>query len=250
MSAWPFSFVLVVCATFLLGGIVKGAVGFGLPLVVVATLTPIYGLKTALALLIVPALVTNATQALTGGHLGELLNRLWSYLAAIAFGMFFGVKVLAIADPRTTSAMLGLMLSFYALAALMDWELPHPDRHERLLTPAVGLLNGTLSGMTGVYVFPAVLYLRAIRLERDGLIQAMGLVFLVSTLSLGANLAGRGLLPGNLALASLASVVPALLGQWLGQAVRRRLSETLFRRLFLAALLVVGVSILVRALLL
>lgn len=247
MTTATVSFALVVGVTFLAGGIVKGTLGFGLPLVAVAALTPVYGLKSALALLIIPSFASNLTQAFVGRHLRALLRRLWAYLLAICIGMVAGVGVLSSADPRAMSGTLGVMLSLYALAALLRWELPSPGRLEPVATPLVGLLNGTLSGMTGVYVFPAALYLRALGLERDALIQAMGLVFLVSTLALAANLAGRNLLPGDLALASAGAVLPSLAGQAIGQRLRRRLSDQHFRRAFLGGLLVVGVGILLRA---
>jgi uncharacterized membrane protein YfcA len=46
-------------AVFLLAGLVKGTVGLGLPLVSVALLTPLHDLSTAMALMLVPAILTN-----------------------------------------------------------------------------------------------------------------------------------------------------------------------------------------------
>ena len=53
-------------ACFLIAGVVKGTVGFGLPLVSVALITVLIDLPTAMALLVVPAVLTNFWQAMVG----------------------------------------------------------------------------------------------------------------------------------------------------------------------------------------
>jgi uncharacterized membrane protein YfcA len=109
-------------------------------------------------------------------------------------------------------------------------------------------VNGVLTGMTGSYVVPGVLYLQGIGLARDQLIQAMGMLFLVSTIALGLALGSNDLLNAELGLLSAAALVPALIGMALGQSLRRRLPEPLFRRVFFTALLLLGGYIIARAL--
>jgi uncharacterized membrane protein YfcA len=102
--------------------------------------------------------------------------------------------------------------------------------------------------MTGSFVVPGVLYLQGLGLGRDALIQAMGLLFTLSTLTLAAALGGSGLLSPDLGLWSAAAVAPALIGMTLGQKVRRALPEARFRRVFFAALLLLGAYIVAGAL--
>jgi uncharacterized membrane protein YfcA len=111
----------------------------------------------------------------------------------------------------------------------------------------MGIANGVLTGMTGSFVIPGVIYLRAIGLPRDLLVQAMGMLFGLSTLALGAALGGHGLLTFELGAASLAAVVPALAGIVIGRWIRERLSEKLFRRVFFLSLLLLGAYICGRA---
>ncbi|EWH02137.1 TSUP family transporter [Halomonas sp. BC04] len=103
--------------------------------------------------------------------------------------------------------------------------------------------------MTGSSVFPGVAYLQALGLPRDMLIQAMGVLFVVTTAALGFSMGEQRLLTVELAMLSLMAVVPALLGMQLGQRLRHRLSEAAFRRIFLTGLLVMGGYLLLRALL-
>ncbi|MCG8650750.1 MAG: TSUP family transporter, partial [Pirellulales bacterium] len=97
------------------------------------------------------------------------------------------------------------------------------------------------------FVVPGVMFLQAIGLPRDMLIQAMGMLFTVSTVALALALQGNALLTVDLGTLSTLAVVPALLGMVLGQHIRRRLSESVFRRVFFLSLLVLGAYIIARS---
>ena len=108
-------------------------------------------------------------------------------------------------------------------------------------------MNGVLTGMTGSFVVPGVMYLQAIGLPRDMFIQAMGILFTASTVALAVALQGNNLLTAELGALSAAAILPALAGMIFGQRIRRTLSESKFRRVFFSALLVLGIYIIVRA---
>lgn len=94
---------------------------------------------------------------------------------------------------------------------------------------------------------PGVLYLQALGLPRDILVQTMGVAFTVSMVTLAAALTRYEILSAELGLLSAAAVVPALLGMVLGGQVRRRLPEQRFRQVLFAALLLLGLYIAGRA---
>lgn len=239
---------IIIGLTFLLAGLVKGVIGLGVPTVSLAVLTATLGLKPAMALLLFPSLVTNLWQGLVGGSLVAVLKRLWPLLLAVCIGTWLGVAVLAAADARWMSALLGGVLAVYAAVNLARPQIPAPGSAEPWLSPAVGAINGVLTGMTGSFVVPGVPYLQALGLPRDVLVQAMGVLFTVSTVALALSMGDRRLLSPELGLASAAAVAPALLGMALGQGIRKRLSEAAFRKVFFCALLVLGIYIAGRAL--
>ena len=120
-------------------------------------------------------------------------------------------------------------------------------RQEVWAGPLIGAANGVLTGMTGSFVVPGVMFLQAIGLPRDMFIQAMGMLFTASTLALAIALQVNNLLPVQLVMLSTVALVPAAIGMVLGQKIRQLLSEQLFRRVFFIALLTLGVYIIVRA---
>lgn len=233
----------LIAVTFLLAGGVKGVIGLGLPTVSLGLLTAALDLTTAMALMVVPSLVTNLWQGAVGGHLGALLVRLWPFFLAATVTIWLGAEALSSLDLSWLSALLGLLLMIYAGTALAGLRLTIGPGAERVAGPGFGLVNGTLTGMTGSFVVPGVLFLQAIGLPRDALIQAMGILFSLSTAALAMALQGHGLWTSALGLTSLAALVPALAGMVLGRRLRRKMSEAVFRRVFFGAILVLGVYI-------
>ena len=238
---------VLIGATFFVAGVVKGVVGLGLPTVSLAVLTATIGLKPAMALLVFPSLVTNAWQAAVGGRLWVLLWRLSPLLIMVCVGTWLGVRLLAAVRVEFLSLLLGLLVAGYAAFGLARPQMGDLRRHEAWLSPTTGLVNGALTGMTGSFVVPGVLFLQAMRLGRDELVQAMGILFTVSTAVLGLALGAERLMPGDLAWISCLAVVPALAGMQAGVLIRQRLSEAAFRTLLFVALLALGLYIVARS---
>jgi uncharacterized membrane protein YfcA len=238
----------LIIATFLLAGLVKGVIGLGLPTVSLAVLTATIGLPQAMALLLVPSFVTNLWQALSGGAARAVVRRIWPFLVMATATIWLGALALTRVDLALLSALLGVLLVAYALVGLGGMRIAVPAGHERWAGPVFGATNGVLTGMTGSFVVPGVMFLQAIGLGRNELVQAMGMLFTLSTLGLAAALGGNGLLSAELGLQSVVATLPALAGMAAGQAVRHRLSEARFRRVFLIGILGLGVYIVAKAL--
>lgn len=235
--------LLWIGAVFLLAGTVKGAIGLGLPTVSLGLLAVTMDIRAAMALLLVPSFVTNIWQMAGGGQFMPLLRRLWPFLLCASLSIWFGAAALKTADAGALKALLGALVIAYALLGLTRpaWQLP--PRREAWAGPLAGIVNGVLTGLTGSFVVPGVLYLQSLGLGREALVQAMGMLFMASTVALGLALGGRGLLPGELLGSSALAVIPALAGMAAGRALRRRLSEAAFRRVFFIALLLLGLYI-------
>lgn len=239
-------FALLVTLIFLAAGLVKGVTGMGLPTVAMALLGSLMSPAAAAAILLVPSFVTNLWQLLAGPQTRRMLRRLWPMMAGIVLGTLASAELLVRVDARWSGLALGTALVVYAGYALLSPALSVPARAEPWLSPVVGLLTGAITGATGVFVIPAVPYLQALRLDKDELVQALGLSFTVSTLALAAGLAARGFIQQDQLGASALAILPALAGMWLGQKIRARISAALFRRGFLSFLLLLGLELMVR----
>jgi uncharacterized membrane protein YfcA len=238
---------LGVALIFLLAGFVKGVIGVGLPTIGIGLLTLTMSPAQAAALLVAPNVVTNFWQMLGAGFV-PLLRCLATMLAGICLGTWAGAGLLTASGNGTAAAALGVALVLYALSGLISLPLSVPPRLEPWLSPVMGAATGLITAATGIFVIPAVPYLQALGLEKDELVQALGMSFMVSTLALAASLASDGALSSSVAKESLLALVPTLAGMGLGQLVRARISATLFRRFFFLGLLVLGLHLMLRPL--
>ena len=98
--------------------------------------------------------------------------------------VWLGAGALTRVDVSWLSALLGLLLVIYAAVNLSGFRPALTVRQERWAGPLTGVANGVLTGMIGSFVVPGVLFLQAIGLSRDALVQAMGMLFALSTLAL------------------------------------------------------------------
>lgn len=232
---------------FLLAGFVKGVIGLGLPTVAVGLLGLMMAPAQAASLLVVPSLVTNVWQLATGPRFRPLLRRLWPMMLGICLGTWAGAGLLAGENADRATAALGAALILYAVFGLSAVRLSVHGRTERWLSPLVGAATGVVTAATGVFVIPAVPYLQALALEKEELVQALGLSFTVSTLALTANLAQIGAFHLTVAGTSLLALAPALAGMFVGQWIRLRVRPAMFRRCFFLGLLALGADLVLRS---
>lgn len=238
--------VAIVGSIFLAAGLVKGVVGLGLPVVAMALLGLMMPPAEAASLMVVPTIVTNVWQLCAGPRVGAVTRRFATMMAAICAGMPLGIALLT----RSAHAIvaLGAVLVAYGAIGLIAPHFAIPNRAERWCSPLIGLVTGAVTGATGVGAIPLAPYLSSLNLEKEEMIQALGLSFTVSMLALAVGLALEGKFHAAVAGGSLLALLPALAGMALGQRIRERMSAVAFRRWFFAGLLALGFYIVVRAL--
>lgn len=239
--------VALVASTFVVAGFVKGVTGMGLPTVAMGMLGTLMLPVQAAAMLLLPSFVTNVWQLFAGPSVRVLIKRLWLMMVGIIAGTVAAASFIAGGGGGWPVAGLGAALTLYAAAGLMAWRFSVPARHERWLSPAIGALTGLITGGTGVFVVPAVPYLQGLALKKEDLVQALGLSFTVSTIALAIGLAREHAFAIDDLGSSLFAVLPALIGMWIGQRVRGRISPASFRRWFFVCLLGLGLQLLARA---
>lgn len=239
-----FTYVWIGC-TFFLAGVVKGVVGVGLPSLSMGLLTLFLAPSVAASTLVVPSFATNVWQMSVGRSFTRLSRRFWIFLVAIAIGTPLGIPILTRPGHGLAEVGLGAVLAGYAALGLFAPHWRVPDGSERWLSPLLGLVSGVVTGATGTFVVP-VPYFASLGLERDDLIQALGLAFTVSTVALAATLAAARSFPLQSLWLSGLALIPALAGMAVGTALRRRLNPVVFRRAFFTGLALLGGSMLLR----
>ena len=239
--------VWFVITVFALAGMIKGTIGLGLPAVSMGLLTMVISPFQAATLLIIPSMVTNIWQIFAECRVLQLIRRFWLLLIGIIVGSIWSVFPTLGHSDFNSEALLGGMLALYGMYGLFAKSMPNLSKYENWLSPIMGYLGGALTVATGVVVIPVVPYLQTLNLQRDDLVQSLGLAFTTSTICLAVFLHQNPVenMPIDYVM-SMIALIPALIGMWLGTKIRYRISEQKFRKVFFFGLIALGSYMILR----
>ena len=123
---------------------------------------------------------------------------------------------------RYGTIVLGMLLVIYAIVGLSKFSFAVAPAHEKWVGGIVGVVTGVVSAATGVQVIPSMPFMQAIGMEKDELVQALGVFFTIATVALAFNLTSAGLLDASTALPGAVAMAGSFAGMSIGQAVRSR----------------------------
>jgi hypothetical protein len=239
---------ILIGVVFLAAGLVKGVSGMGLPTFSMALLGLFMPPAVAATLMVLPSLATNVTQCI-GPHATSLARRIWP--------MWLGLSAATIFSPFTGLAdsgegarvLLGAVLILYGLWGWVRPALPDLKGRTRSAGALAGALSGLLAASTGVFVMPLVPYLQTLRLEKEELIQALGLTFMIATVSLAIRLGHTGIALNSIDIVDMSiAIATAFVGLFLGAAIRSRMQPAIFQRALYAVFVMLGLVMVIRAL--
>lgn len=235
--------MLVISGAFIVAGIAKGAIGMGMPPIAIGLMSFALPLESAIAIMVMPTMVTNIWQAIYGGGFRPLMRRFGTMATTAMIGILgVGLLFSSFGSPSTTG-WVGVLLVLYSLLALTPWRPKVPRGAERWANPLIGLASGAVAGSTGVAAVPFLPYMQSLDMDRHELVQALGIMFVFITGMLAVSLALHGAYHLTNIAGGIGAVAPTMLGVWLGQKARRRLSPETFRRIFIFGMLGVGVHL-------
>ena len=116
---FDFNSIFLISIIFLLAGFVKGASGIGLPAISLAFLTMFMGIKIAIALVVMPGLLTNFWQIFGKFKIKNIIIRLWPLLICLFIFSLLGARVL-VNNSEILTLALGIILTSYASFSLIN----------------------------------------------------------------------------------------------------------------------------------
>jgi len=237
------------CAlALLLGGLLKGSLGVGMPLVAVPLLALVLPIPAAVALLPIPIVVANVWQALRGGYLRTSVRRFWPLLLTMTLGTAIGAKALASLEPGWLYGIVGVAVIGFSLVAYFRPTFRLTSGAERFWAPIAGLAAGLLGGISTMFGPVLITFLTAVRLPKDQFVACIGALYLIAAVPLTVSLIVFDVMDAERLMWSSMAVVPVGVGMILGQLIRARINERAFANGVLVVLLITGVTLLERSL--
>jgi hypothetical protein len=231
----------------ILGGVVKGTLGIGLPIIVIAFLSNFLPVVTVMGIVSLPVLTTNLWQAVRSGNPMRPLKRFWLMLLFVMAGIWLGAQIVVSLAPETLYAVLGVVLVLFTMTVYLKPPKKLSPRLEKWLSPVAGLAGGLLGGISTIWGPPLIMYLVMLRLEKDEFVRSVGLVWFAAAVPMVIAYAGNGILNEDIAVVSLIACVPGFIGIAIGQAIRDRINSNTFRKVLLVILFIIGINLIRRA---
>jgi len=219
--------LLVATATFFIGGVLKGAMGFGLPLLAIPMVTVFGSLPLALSIAVPPVVATNLWQLWKFRAHRRLPFLRW-FLILGAVGLFIGAFILKNIVNAYLEVLLGSLVLMYLLVRGSKVHAPLSGTLRDTLSPVIGGLAGVVHGTTGLSGLIGIPFFQAAGLARPAFIFSSNMMFTVFSLLHLTALSIFGLYQTSALVIGLLTVIPAFAGLWVGSILGERLNASTF----------------------
>ena len=196
-------------------------------------------IRFAVAVFVVPNLVTNLIQSIIYRH---ALNRLFLFILCVCWpGAFAGSLMLYQASGGALEMIMAGLVLFYVGFRLCkpNWQLSMPMAHK--LNMPMGFLAGFLQGAFGISAPATLTFINSIKFERTEFIIIVSMFFMTMSLIQLPTLVYLGLMRAEHMVLGLLAMIPLLGFMPVGAFILRRATPDLFDKVILIVL--VGVAI-------
>ena len=232
----------------LFAGLVKGLVGFAVPMILVSGLGTVASAEVAVAGMIMSALATNGWQALRQGVSAAVdsVRKFKVFLMAGFILMMICTQLVPLVPGQALLLMIGLLVTLFVSLQILGVQLRISGHPGVGMQAAFGGAAGAMGGLSGIWGPPTVAMLTAMETEKKEQIRIQGVIYGLGSLALVAGHLGSGVLRSETLPLSLALVPTAIMGMAIGFRVQDRIDQKVFRKATLAVLLIGGLNLIRR----
>ena len=234
--------IVLLVAAFLVGGVVKGVSGIGMPLLIIPILIQFVSVQSAIAIMSVPVLITNLMPLSDFEATKKAAIRFKKLLLLVPVGIAVGSLALLYFDARKLDLLIGLVLGFFSLAGLFNVRFGPDGLDETFWNPIAGFITGLLGGFSSFYGPTVALYFSLIKVPREEFITSGSIIFALAASSLYVIMAAAGLFTLRDFVISVLGLAPIFVGVYFGNKIRKKISEPAFNRLILWFLLAIALN--------
>jgi len=239
----PFQLIAAV-GVALFAGVIKGLVGFGMPMILISGLSVFLSPELALAGLILATVASNGIQALRQGWAAawQSVKRFRVFLLVGLIFLLSSAQLVRMLPTQVLLLVLGVPITIFAFLQLFGLRF-HLEKPSTRIEAAVGAFAGFIGGLSGVWGPPTVAYLTALDTPKGEHIRVQGVIYGLGAVALLVAHTGSGVLRAETLPLSLALLPPAMLGMWVGVRWHDSIDQATFRKATLVVLAVAGLNL-------
>ena len=239
--------IIIIILAVLAGGLVKGTLGFGMPMVALPIIAFIIPPTTAMILLCAPIFLTNFLQIKF--RQGVSSYRFLPMFLSLIIGLIIGARLILEINVNTITQIIAVSIIFAALVNCFGIKIKNINKnHENTITSLIGFGSGILGGLSTFYGPPMLAYLVAVDLPKEKFVRTVSTMYFIGSFPLYGSLIYYGFATKEDLIFSLILIIPAFIAQQLGTKIRDKFNQKQFRICILITLIILGFSLLVKTL--
>ena len=239
--------IIIIILAVIAGGLVKGTLGFGMPMVALPIIAFIIPPTTAMILLCAPIFLTNFLQIKF--RQGVSSYRFLPMFLCLIIGLIIGARLILEIDVKTITQIIAVSIIFAALVNCFGIKIKNINKnHENTITSLIGFGSGILGGLSTFYGPPMLAYLVAVDLPKEKFVRTVSTMYFIGSFPLYGSLIYYGFATKEDLIFSLILIIPAFIAQQVGTKIRDKFNQKQFRICILITLIILGFSLLVKTL--
>lgn len=241
-SLFILSYIFIV---YLICGVIKGTIGFGMPTVSISLLVFFIDVKVIIALILIPTIIVNFYQLSRGGNFKKIFNETKFFLFSSTIFIFPGSYLLNLINSQFIILFIALVLFINSILFLTNIKYTLSSYKSPLIQILIGSINGVIIGMTSIYTMPLIFLLQSLRYNKDTTVQFLGIAFFLYPIAQLLSFTNLNLISLEIVKISFLALIPIFLGLYIGQKIRKKISESLFQKFFYYMLLMMSLIIII-----
>jgi uncharacterized membrane protein YfcA len=241
-SLFILSYIFIV---YLICGVIKGTIGFGMPTVSISLLVFFIDVKVIIALILIPTIIVNFYQLSRGGNFKKIFNETKFFLFSSTIFIFPGSYLLNLINSQFIILFIALVLFINSILFLTNIKYTLSSYKSPLIQILIGSINGVIIGMTSIYTMPLIFLLQSLRYNKDTTVQFLGIAFFLYPIAQLLSFTNLNLISLEIVKISFLALIPIFLGLYIGQKIRKKISESLFQKFFYCMLLLMSLIIII-----
>jgi len=239
------STILIIILAVLAGGLVKGTLGFGMPMVALPIIAFIIPPTTAMILLCAPIFLTNFLQIKFKEGISSY--RFLPMFLCLVVGLIIGARLILEININTITQIIAVSIIFAALVNCFGIKINDiKQSHEKVITTIIGFGSGILGGLSTFYGPPMLAYLVAVDLPKEKFVRTVSTMYFIGSFPLYGSLIYYGFATKEDLIFSLILIIPAFISQQIGTKIRDKINHKQFRVCVLLTLIILGISLFIK----
>ena len=237
--------LMIIILAVLAGGLIKGTLGFGMPMVALPIIAFVIPATTAMIILCAPILLTNFLQIKF--KQGVSSYRFLPMILSLIIGLLVGARLILEINLNTITQIIAISIIFAALINCLGFKIQNPKKsRERVITSIIGFGSGILGGLSTFYGPPMLAYLVASDLLKEKFVRTVSVMYFLGSFPLYGSLIYYGFATKQDIIMSIFLILPAFISQQIGTRIRDKINQKQFRICILVTLIILGISLFIK----